>query len=102
MNRTPQIGTIVAVATLALGVLAPPAAVLAADATKPDYRGYQPSSAGPNDNDYHANYHADYRATQDGRPDPSPAAPERRDPREDARRFQDGDRYTRSPYGWRR
>jgi hypothetical protein len=102
MKTTPQIGMIVAAGALALGALASPGAAFAADATTPSSQGYRASSGGPNDNDYHANYHADYRATQDGRPSRPEAAAERRDPREDARRFQDGDRTTRSPYGWRR
>ena len=101
MKTTPQIGTIVAAGLLALGLLASPGSVFAADATTPRGQGPRAGSGGPNDNDYHANYHADYRATQDGRPAP-PATTERRDPREEARRFQDGNRDTRAPYGWRR
>ena len=102
MQTRPQIGMIVAAGALALGVLTSPPPACAADATIPSYQGSPPSSSGPNDNDYHANYHADYRATQDGRPSRPEATTERRDPREDARRFQDGDRGTRSPYRWRR
>jgi Ni/Co efflux regulator RcnB len=102
MKKTPHIGRIVAAVGLALGLLASPGAAAAADATTPRDHGYRAPSGGPNDNDYHANYHADYGATQDGRPSRPPAETERRDARDDARRFQDGDRYPRSPSGWRR
>jgi hypothetical protein len=105
MKRTSQIGVVVAGGLLlAAGVAG------AADATKPSYSGYQSRSTAPNatdyhsssnSNDYHANYHADYSATQDGRPGQAPQA-ETPDPRDDARRFQDGDRYSRYPFGYRR
>jgi hypothetical protein len=113
MKQTSQIGPVVAATALALGLLASAGTVAAADGTKPIYNGAQgqgkstdPNNsdyhANSNSNDYHANYHADYSATQDGRPNQPQKADERPDPRQDARKFQDGDRYTRDPYGFRR
>jgi hypothetical protein len=113
MKGTSQIRAGIATGALALGLLAAAGPAAAADATTPSYKGYQPQRTGPNDNDYHANsndndyhanYHADYSVTQDGRPAPTPGqTPEdTRDPRLDSRRFQDGDRFMRSPYGRRR
>jgi hypothetical protein len=101
MKTTPQIGMVLAVAAVWLGALALPAPVAAADTTRPAHNGYRPPSGGPNDNDYHANYHADYSVPQDPRRAPS-TVEQRPDPRADGRRFQDGDRYHRAPYGWRR
>jgi hypothetical protein len=111
MKQTSQIGPVVAAAILALGLVAPVGTAAAADATKPTYNGAAPRStdsssgdyhANSNGNDYHANYHADYSATQDGRPSQPPKAGEQPDPRADDRRFQDGDRYSRYPLGYRR
>jgi hypothetical protein len=102
MKQTPQIRVFVAAGAVALGILAPPAAGIAADATRPNYQ-YRSPSSDPNGNDYHANYHADYSATQDGRPSQPAREEERRDPRQDSRKFQDGNRSTTQwPYGGRR
>lgn len=97
MKQTPYIGSILAAGALALGVLAAAGELGAADGTKPTYKGYRPRVTAPNANDHHANYHADYS----GRP-AQPKTEDGPDRREDARRFQDGERGPRAPYGWRR
>ena len=110
MKRSSYIGTVVAAGAVALGVLGGPCEAVAADATRPTYNSSRPQHGtarpqrnGPNDNDYHADYHADYSATQNGRPaQPKNTAEEQADPRQDARRFQDGVRAVRSPYDRRR
>ena len=100
MKGTPHIGIVIA--ALWLGSLAAPGDAAGADASRPTYNNSLLKSPRANDNDYHANYHADYSATQDGRAASPKAVDERPDPREDSRRFQEGDRYPRSPSGWRR
>ncbi len=107
MKTTSYIGIVVAAGAVALGVLGAPGDGITADATKPTYQNYRPQAtrpqpSGPSDNDHHANYHADYTATQDGRPAPPKNVDAQADPRDGARKFQDGDRAIRSPYGWRR
>jgi hypothetical protein len=102
MKTTSYIGMVVAAGAVALGVLGVVGVGIAADATRPTYNSYRLQHRGPNDNDHHANYHADYAANQDGRPAQGKTAVEKADPRQDSRRFQDGDRASRAPSGWRR
>ncbi len=107
MKSTSHIWVFVAATAVSLAVLASAGPAGAADATRPGAPGGRPQASDPNGNDYHANYqsnnHADYSVSQDGRPAQPPADPNQdRDGRRDARRFQDGDRANRSPYGWRR
>jgi hypothetical protein len=109
MKRTPHFGMLVAACAVGLGSLLAPAPVAADDATKQTYNNYRLQTSGPNDNDYHANYHAnysmpqaDYSVSQDGRrADQSRPTEDRPDPREQNRRFQDGNRYF-GPYNWGR
>ena len=107
MKSTSHMWVFVAATAVALAVLAAAGPSTAADPTRPGSGGDRPPAADPNGNDYHANYqsnnHANYSVSQDGRPAQPPPDPNQdRDGRRDARRFQDGDRATRSPYGWRR
>jgi hypothetical protein len=101
MKTTTQIRMLLAAGAIGLGVLAPAGPAAAGDATKPDYN-YRPQKTDPNANDYHANYHADYSVGQDGRAGQPQKDEDKGDLRQDSRRFQDGERYQRLPYGWRR